>query len=79
MCAYEATHYPCGHSTFRVATYCHFARNHPGHGCCRPWTMKRQHVAETGVCDDCADASSSGDSPATHDCGDGGMEGGEDH
>jgi hypothetical protein len=55
MCAYEAIHYPCGHTAFRVATYCHFARNHPDHGCCRPWTLKREYMIQGGVCQECAD------------------------
>jgi hypothetical protein len=79
MCAYEAIHYPCGHTAFRVATYCHFARNHQGHGCCRPWTVKREYVVEGGVCEDCADASSSGGSAATDDSGERSMEGVEGH
>ncbi|KAK1754554.1 hypothetical protein QBC47DRAFT_384251 [Echria macrotheca] len=34
MCDFEEFMFTCGHSTFRLKSYCHFARNDPNHECC---------------------------------------------
>lgn len=33
MCDYEEFLFACGCSTFRLKSYCHFARNDPNHQC----------------------------------------------
>jgi hypothetical protein len=33
MCDLEEFLFSCGHNTFRLKSYCHFARNDPNHQC----------------------------------------------
>ncbi|KAH8912009.1 hypothetical protein BR93DRAFT_963221 [Coniochaeta sp. PMI_546] len=33
MCDMEEFLFTCGHNTFRLKSYCHFARNDPNHQC----------------------------------------------
>ncbi|KAB5572687.1 hypothetical protein GE09DRAFT_1217237 [Coniochaeta sp. 2T2.1] len=33
MCDLEEYRFNCGHNTFRLKAYCHFARNDPNHQC----------------------------------------------
>ncbi|KAJ9165306.1 hypothetical protein NKR19_g497 [Coniochaeta hoffmannii] len=33
MCDLEEFLFSCGHNTFRLKAYCHFARNDPNHQC----------------------------------------------
>ncbi|KAM7204114.1 hypothetical protein V8F33_001749 [Rhypophila sp. PSN 637] len=33
MCDYEEFVFTCAHSTIRLKSYCHFARNDPNHQC----------------------------------------------
>ncbi|KAK3906192.1 hypothetical protein C8A05DRAFT_29978 [Staphylotrichum tortipilum] len=53
MCDFEEFIFTCGHSTFRLKSYCHFARNHPQHACRR--VKKLRNCWDQGrPCDACA-------------------------
>ncbi|KAK0635618.1 hypothetical protein B0T17DRAFT_459806, partial [Bombardia bombarda] len=42
MCDFEEFVFTCSHSTFRLKSYCHYARNDPNHQCNR--VKKLRHV-----------------------------------
>ncbi len=53
MCDWEEFIFTCGHSEFRLQSYCHYARNHPYHECRR--VKKLRNCWDQGrPCDACA-------------------------
>ncbi|KAL2148696.1 hypothetical protein VTH82DRAFT_1843 [Thermothelomyces myriococcoides] len=52
MCDYDEFSFTCGHYVIRRKSYCHFARNHPKHGCRS--VKKLRNIWEQGrPCDEC--------------------------
>ncbi|AEO55988.1 hypothetical protein MYCTH_2023079, partial [Thermothelomyces thermophilus ATCC 42464] len=52
MCDYDEFSFTCGHYVIRRKSYCHFARNHPTHGCRS--VKKLRNIWEQGrPCDEC--------------------------
>jgi hypothetical protein len=52
MCDFEEFAFTCGHSQFRLKSYCHFARNEPNHQCLG--VKKLRHIWDQGDwCQDC--------------------------
>lgn len=54
MCDFDEFIFTCGHSTFRLKCYCHFARNHPDHWCNKVKKL-RDCYDQTYECDECAE------------------------
>ncbi|EUC50564.1 hypothetical protein COCMIDRAFT_81685 [Bipolaris oryzae ATCC 44560] len=54
MCSYNKINFRCGHFEYRIAVYCHFARNDPNHQCFGAWTVKRAWDEPREVCRKCA-------------------------
>ncbi|KAK0643114.1 hypothetical protein B0T16DRAFT_333340 [Cercophora newfieldiana] len=52
MCDFEEFVFTCGHSTFRLKSYCHFARNDPNHQCFGVKKLKNVWD-QTFACDGC--------------------------
>lgn len=53
MCYYDKVNFACGHFERRLAQYCHFARNDPGHQCFGAWHWKREWNQIETNCNDC--------------------------
>ena len=53
MCFYEKITFPCNHTEYRLASYCHFARNDPGHQCFGAWNIRREWKQSQTNCADC--------------------------
>ncbi|KAK4645450.1 hypothetical protein QC761_201520 [Podospora bellae-mahoneyi] len=52
MCDYEEFIWSCEHSDFRLKSYCHKARNNPGHAC--NFVKRLRHCWDQGrPCDAC--------------------------
>lgn len=55
MCDWEEFIFSCGHSEFRLQSYCHYARNDPYHRCRR--VKKLRNCWDQGrPCDTCTEA-----------------------
>ena len=52
MCDWEEFIFTCGHSEFRLKSYCHYARNHPFHQCRRVKKL-RNCWDQARPCDTC--------------------------
>lgn len=55
MCDWEEFLFLCNHSTLRLKSYCHFARNDPNHQCFGVKVL-RNSWRQCVPCDDCAAA-----------------------
>lgn len=53
MCDWEEFLFQCNHSTLRLKSYCHFARNDPYHQCFGVKVL-RNSWRQCVPCDDCA-------------------------
>ncbi|KAI1502793.1 hypothetical protein F5X99DRAFT_377411 [Biscogniauxia marginata] len=53
MCDWEEFLFVCNHSTLRLKSYCHFARNDPNHQCYGVKMLRDSWLQEGQLCDDC--------------------------
>ncbi|KAI0472546.1 hypothetical protein GGR56DRAFT_676629 [Xylariaceae sp. FL0804] len=53
MCDWEEFLFDCSHSTLRLKSYCHFARNDPNHQCMGVKVLRHSWPQRGQLCDDC--------------------------
>ncbi|KAH9900143.1 hypothetical protein F4778DRAFT_782257 [Xylariomycetidae sp. FL2044] len=53
MCDWEEFLFVCRHSTLRLKSYCHFARNDPNHQCLGVKKLRDSWYQDNQLCDDC--------------------------
>lgn len=53
MCDWEEFLFECGHSTVRLKSYCHFARNDPNHQCLGVKVLRESWKQDGQLCESC--------------------------
>ncbi|CAJ2502872.1 Uu.00g102660.m01.CDS01 [Anthostomella pinea] len=53
MCDWEEFLFVCNHSTLRLKSYCHFARNDPNHQCLGVKVLRDSWYQDGQLCDNC--------------------------
>ncbi|WJG35323.1 uncharacterized protein FOBCDRAFT_223142 [Fusarium oxysporum Fo47] len=65
MCDWEEFLFACNHSTLRLKSYCHFARNDPNHQCFGVKVL-RKSWRQCVPCDNCAITCRASESQTQH-------------
>ncbi|KAK5634660.1 hypothetical protein RRF57_010373 [Xylaria bambusicola] len=55
MCDWEEFIFVCNHTTLRLKSHCHFARNDPNHQCFGVKVLRDSWFQEGQLCDNCLD------------------------